>query len=95
MISPKRLFVGLCMAVWLVNILMAGHGVTVDFWSGLIASIFSVPFWALIGALVSGMSVFLFRLMRVDVSSSLSLWQKVDIGLALALIFKPTLGIPF
>jgi hypothetical protein len=95
MISPKRLFVGLCMAVWLVNMLMTGHGITDDFWTGLIESLFSVPVWTLMGTLVSGLAVFLFRLMKVDVSTRLSLWQKADVGLAMALIFKPTLGIPF
>jgi hypothetical protein len=95
MISPKRLFVGLCLAVWLVNVLMTGRGVAADLWSGSFTSLFSVPVWGLIGTLVSGCGIFLFRLMRVDVNTGLSLWQKADIGLALALIIKPALGIPF
>ena len=95
MVSPKRLFIGLCMAVWLVNILTTGHGIAVGFWNGLIVSLFSVPVWGLIGAFLSGLAVFVFRLLRVDVGSGLNVWKKADIGLALALIFKPILGIPF
>ncbi len=96
MVSSKRLFVGLCFAVWFINTLMIGHATAVaGFWSGLAASLVSVPVWGLIGAFLSGVGLFLFRLLRVDVCKNLSLWQKVDVGLALALVIKPALGIPF
>jgi hypothetical protein len=54
----------------------------------------TIPVWALIGSGFSGIGIFLFRLAKVDVAG-LSLWQKADVGLALAVVFKPALGIAF
>jgi hypothetical protein len=95
MISEKRLFIGLCLAVWFVNAFMIGNSTPVSLWGGLAASFISVPLWGLIGTLFSTMGLFLFRLLRVNVSTGMSLWQKADVGLALAVVFKPALGIPF
>jgi hypothetical protein len=95
MISDKRLFLGLCFALWFVNVFMIGHSGPAGFRSGLAASLISVPVWGFIGTFLSGISLFLFRLLRVDVSTRLSLWQKADVGLALAVVLKPALGIPF
>ena len=95
-VSSKRLFIGLCFAVWFVNTFMVGRSTAVaSFWSGFAASLVSVPVWGLIGALLSGVGLFILRLLQVDVCKGLSLWQKVDVGLALAIVIKPALGILF
>ncbi len=94
MYSDKRLFIGLCVTVWFINTCMAGAATFSGIWLGLGISLISVPIWALIGSAFSGIGIFLFRAVKVDVVS-LSPWQKADIGLALAVVFKPTLGIAF
>ena len=94
MYSDKRLFIGLCMTVWFVNTCMAGAATLSGIWLGLGMSLISVPVWALLGSAFSGIGIFLFRLAKVDVAG-LSLWQKADVGLALAVVFKPALGIAF
>jgi hypothetical protein len=48
----------------------------------------------LIGLAFSGTGIFLLRWAKVDING-LSLWQKADVGLALAVVFKPALGIAF
>ena len=95
MISEKRVFVGLCFVVWFINTCMIGHSVVHSMGLGLIASLISVPMWALVGSLFSGAGMFFFRLARLDVTKGPSLWQKADVGLALACVLKPALGIPF
>jgi hypothetical protein len=101
MISGKWLFVGLSVAVWFVNAVMTGHSAMAglsassSYWGGLIVSFISIPVWGLVGGLFSAMGLFLLRLLRVNVCAGLSLWQKADIGLALAVVLKPALGIPF
>ena len=95
MISAKRVFIGLCLVVWLINTCMIGETAAHNMWLGLIASFISVPVWALVGSLFSGAGMFFFRLARVDVTKGPSLWQKADVGLALACVLKPAFGIPF
>jgi hypothetical protein len=95
MISEKRVFLGLCLVVWFINTRMMGDSVAHGMWLGLMASFISVPMWALVGSLFSGAGLFFFRLARVDVTKGPSLWQKADVGLALACVLKPALGIPF
>ncbi len=92
--SDKRLFIGLCAAVWFINTWMAGAATLSGIRLGLGISLISVPVWALIGWAFSGIAIFLFRVAKVNVTR-LSLWQKADIGLALAVVFKPALGIAF
>ncbi len=94
MYSDKRLFIGLCVTVWFINTCMAGAATLSGIWLGLGISFISVPVWALIGSAFSGIGIFLLRLAKVDVTG-LSLWQKADVGLALAVVFKPALGIAF
>ncbi len=94
MISEKRVFIGLCLVVWFINTCMMGGPVAHGMRLGLIASFISVPMWALVGSLFSGAGMFFFRLARVDVAKGPSLWQKADVGLALACVLKPALGIP-
>jgi hypothetical protein len=94
MISDKRIFLGLCLTVWFINACMTGESTLPRIWLGLSTSLISVPVWVLIGALLSRVGVFLFQLARVDVTRGLSLWQKADVGLALAVVLKPALGIP-
>jgi hypothetical protein len=89
----KHLFLGLCATVWLINTCMADAPMPVDIWRGLAASLLSVPVWALIGSAFASIGVFLFRLARVDMAG-LTLWQKADVGLAMAVVLKPALGIP-
>ena len=95
MISEKRVFIGLCLVVWFINTYMIGNSVSQGMWLGLLASFISVPVWALVGSLFSGAGLFFFRLARVDVAKGPNLWQKADVGLALACVLKPALGIPF
>ncbi len=94
MYSDKHLFIGLCATVWFINTCMAGAATPSGIWLGLGISLVSVPIWVLIGSALSGIAIFLFRLAKVDVTG-LSLWQKADVGLALAVVFKPALGIAF
>jgi hypothetical protein len=94
MVSDKRLFMTLCLVVWFINTSMTGRFTLPTVWAGLYVTVVSVPVWALIGSFLSGASVFLFRLARVDITKSLNLWQKADIGLALAVVLKPAFGIP-
>jgi len=94
MYSDKYLFIGLCATVWFINTCMAGAATLSGILLGLGISLISVPVWALIGSAFSGIGIFLFRLAKVDVTG-LSLWQKADVGLALAVVFKPALGIAF
>jgi hypothetical protein len=54
----------------------------------------SIPLWVFVGSAFSSAGMFVFRLAKVD-TTSLSLWQKADVGLALAVVLKPALGIPF
>jgi hypothetical protein len=89
----KQLFLGLSAAVWFVNACMAARP-SGAVWSGLAISFISIPTWILIGSTFASVGLFLFRLARVDVKT-LSLWQKADIGLAMAVVLKPALGIPF
>ena len=95
MISEKRVFIGLCLVVWFINTCMMRESVSHGMWLGLMASLISVPIWAVVGSLFSGAGMFFFRLARVDVTKRPSLWQKADVGLALACVLKPALGIPF
>jgi len=95
MISEKRVFIGLCVVVWFINTCMMGHSVVRGMGLGLMASLISVPMWALVGSLFSGAGMFFFRLARLDVTKGPSLWQKADVGLALACVLKPAMGIPF
>ena len=94
MYSYKCLFIGLCVTVWFINTCMAGAATLSGIWLGLCVSLISVPVWALVGFSFSGIGIFLFRVAKVDVTG-LSLWQKADVGLALAVVFKPALGIAF
>ncbi len=94
MYSDKRLFIGLCATVWFINTCMAGAATLSGIWLGLSVSLISIPAWALIGAAFSGAGIFLLRWAKVDING-LSLWQKADVGLALAVVFKPALGIAF
>ncbi len=90
--SDKHLFVGLCTTVWFINTCMAGAATPSGIWLGLGSSLISIPVWALIGSVFSGIGIFLLRWAKVD-TTGLSLWQKADVGLALAVVFKPALGI--
>jgi hypothetical protein len=74
---------------------MMGHSVVRGMGLGLMASLISVPMWVLVGSLFSGAGMFFFRLVRLDVTKGPTLWQKADVGLALACVLKPALGIPF
>jgi urea transporter len=94
MYSYKRLFVGLCVTVWFINTCMAGAATLSGIWLGLGISLISIPVWALIGSAFSSSGIFLLRWAKVDING-LSLWQKADVGLALAVVFKPALGIAF
>lgn len=92
----KRVFIGLCLALWFVNGWMwAGPSGVSGVWRGLSISLMSIPLWAVVGSVFSSAGMFVFRLARVDMARHLSLWQKADIGLALAVVLKPALGIPF
>jgi hypothetical protein len=93
MISDKRIFIGLCLTVWFINTSMTGESTLPRIWLGLTASLISVPLWVLIGTFFSSVGIFLFRLARIDITKGLSLWQKADVGLALAVVLKPALGI--
>jgi hypothetical protein len=95
MISEKRVFMGLCLAVWFINSCMIRESVFHDIWLGLSVSLISIPIWALVGSAFSGAGMFCFRLAKLDITGRPSLWQKADIGLALAVVLKPALGIPF
>ena len=89
----KQLFFGLSAAVWFVNVCMA-EGPRGGFWAGLAISFISIPAWVLIGSTFASVGSFLFKFVKVDVKA-LSLWQRVDVGLAMAVVLKPALGIPF
>jgi len=91
----KHVFIMLCATVWFINACMTGTSALASAWIGLGASLISIPVWAMIGGLLSSVAVFLFRLLRVDAFGTLSLWQKADVGLAVAVVLKPALGIPF
>ncbi len=90
----KQLFLGLCAAVWFINTSTAGAPMPADIWMGLAASIISIPAWALIGSASASIGIFLLRFAKVNVMA-LSMWQKADVGLAMAVVLKPALGIPF
>ena len=90
----KHLFMGLCATVWFINTCMAGTATLSGVWLGLGISLISIPVWALIGSAFSGVGMFLLKLAKVDITG-LSLWQKADVGLALAVVLKPALGIAF
>ncbi|MGD0230403.1 MAG: hypothetical protein ABSC19_08595 [Syntrophorhabdales bacterium] len=92
--SDKYLFMGLLVTVWFINTSMTGDATSSGIRLGLGMSLVSLPVWALIGSAFSSVGLFLLRLVRVDITG-LSLWQKADVGLALAVILKPALGIPF
>ena len=82
-----------CVCQWFINTCMAGAATLPGMaWSGHQYHIH--PCLDLIGLAFSGIGIFLFRLAKVDVTG-LSLWQKADVGLALAVVFKPALGIAF
>jgi len=92
----KRVFIGLCLALWFVNGWMwTGTSRISGVWLGLSVSLLSIPLWVAVGSALSSAGLFIFRLARVDVTRHLSLWQKADVGLALAVVLKPALGIPF
>jgi len=92
----KRIFIGLCLTLWFINGWMwNGTSELSGVWQGLGVSLMSIPVWVMVGSALSSTGMFLFRLARVDVTSHLSLWQKADVGLALAVVLKPALGIPF
>jgi hypothetical protein len=93
--SDKYVFIMLCATVWFINACTIGTSTLAGAWLGLGASLISIPVWALIGGFLSSLALFLFRLARVDVTRGLSLWQKADVGLAIAVVLKPALGIPF
>jgi len=95
MISEKRVFIGLCLVVWFINACMMGESMLHGIWLGLIVSFISIPIWAVVGSALSRAGMFFFSLAKVDVSKRLSLWQRADVGLALAVVLKPALGIPF
>jgi hypothetical protein len=94
MMRDKGLFISLCAAVWFINICMTDMPVPGDIWRGLAVSLVSIPAWALIGSVFAAIAVFFFRLARID-TAGLTLWQKADVGLAMAVVLKPALGIPF
>ena len=92
----KRVFIGLCLALWFVNGWMwNGSSGLSGVWLGFGVSLMSIPVWVLVGSAFSSAGIFFFRLARVDTARRLSLWQKADVGLALAVVLKPALGIPF
>ncbi len=93
MISHKLLFLGLCLVVWFINAFMDGQS-SPHIWVGLSVSLISIPVWTLIGSAFSGLTMFLLRVARIDMARRLSLWEKADVGLALAVVLKPALGIP-
>jgi len=95
MISDKVLFMGLSLTVWFINTCMVGESALSSAWLGLSTSVVSIPLWALVGSAFSSIGVFVFRFARLDMAKGLSLWQKADVGLALAVVLKPALGIPF
>lgn len=91
----KGVFIGLCLALWFVNGWMwNGSSLLSGVWRGLSVSLMSIPLWVFVGYAFSGAGTFVFRLAKVD-TTRLSLWQKADVGLALAVVLKPALGIPF
>ena len=92
----KRVFIGLCLTLWFVNGLMwnGTFGLS-GVWGGLSVSLMTIPVWAVVGSALSSVGMFIFRFARVDMIGHLSLWQKADVGLALAIVLKPALGIPF
>jgi hypothetical protein len=97
MASDKGLFVVLCLAIWFINAVVSRPlplATTSIVWNALVVSVVTVPLWALVGSGFSALGVFVFRLLRIDVTKKLTLWQKADIGLALAIVLKPALGIP-
>jgi hypothetical protein len=91
----KGVFIGLCLALWFVNGWMwNGSSPLSGVWRGLSVSLMSIPLWVFVGSVFSGVGMFAFRFAKVD-TTNLSLWQKADIGLALAVVLKPAFGIPF
>lgn len=90
----KGLFIGLCAAVWFINTCMTDVPMPADIWRGLAVSLVSIPAWALIGSIFATIAIFVFRFARID-TARLTLWQKADVGLAMAVVLKPALGIPF
>jgi hypothetical protein len=91
--SDKYLFIGLLSTLWFINTLMTEEAVPLSIWLGLGESLLSIPVWVLVGSAISAVGLFLLRLLRVDIKG-MSLWQKADLGLAMAVILKPALGIP-
>ena len=92
----KSLFLGLCLVLWFLNGRMwAGASGLSGVWLSLTVSLMSIPVWVLVGSAVSSAGIFIFHLAKVDTTRHLSLWQKADVGLALAVVLKPALGIPF
>jgi hypothetical protein len=93
----KRVFLGLCLALWFVNGWMWNEPASgfSGIWRGLSVSLMSIPVWVVVGSAFSSAGMFVFRLAKVDMTRRLSLWQKADVGLALAVVLKPALGIPF
>jgi len=89
----KQLFLGLCFAVWFINTCMVKTPAPGDVWIGLAVSLISIPAWALIGSACAAIGTFFFRFAKVDMTA-LNLWQKADVGLAMAVVLKPILGIP-
>jgi len=98
MASDKRVFVALCLAVWFVNAVVTRSALMPGIsrvWSGLLISLVTVPIWAFVGLTATAVSIFLFRFLKIDIGERLTLWQKADVGLAIAVVLKPALGIPF
>jgi hypothetical protein len=90
----KLLFSGLCLIVWLINTWMSRESALPAMWMGLGATLISIPFWVFLGSAFSAAAIFVVRLAKVEIRHDLSLWERGTIGLVLAVVFKPMLGIP-
>jgi hypothetical protein len=89
----KKLFVALSAAIAVMNCCMSHESGLSTISSGLGITILSIPIWASLGGASSTTTLFILRLLKIEVT--MTHWQRGNVGLALALVFKPLLGIGF
>jgi len=62
-------------------------------YSGLSASVLSIPIWSCIGVILSNIGLFFYKIKNPNDNEVLNIWQKASLGLIAAIVFKPLLGI--
>lgn len=96
--QPKTVFGILCFLVFLVNgyLSISTHqvkNIEVFVGGGFGLSLLSIPIWSCIGVVLSNIGLFFYKIIKPDGDDVLTIWQKAGLGLIMAIIFKPLLGI--